>query len=412
MAFKLLDEAPDQQEEPSFIQEAGRHAGRTALRVGEQAAGFPGDVLSIVNEYISGPLTSKVTGQEQLPYEELGISSILPTSEQLRKGHEKQFGESIKPKNPIESFGDDVVGTATSIFTPSSIAKGFKTIKNIGSALFKSLGAHTAKEVAKDWTGSEKAGVMAHIGALTLFSFIDKKGAAKAISEGYGPLEQRATQLLPVSANKLESNLNNLKSKMSKGTGAPSEKFIIDEVDAVLGKIKNGKITPEEAWAAKRSLNEKLTEILYSTKSKSQPRARKLAGIISSELDDALKLTKSQDPSFYKDLKGWNTAYKAMADSNLVTRGVEKMLKYTPVTSGLLNIIGGPVGAIAGGMAAPYQGLKVAYRMAKSPKLLSHYSKTIAAAAAEDAVAFNKQLKILDTELQKEEKKDKFKLVD
>jgi len=414
MAFTLVDDSPEQvEEEPSFGQEALRHAGRTALRVGEQAAGFPGDILSLVNEYITGPPTAALTGKEQIPYEELGISSVLPTSEQLRKGHEKQFGESIKPKNKIESFGDDVVSTATSIFSPGGIIKkGVGLGKGIATSLFKAVGAQTAKEVVKDWTGSEGKGAAAHIGSLILLSFIDKKGAAKAISDGYKPIEARAAQLMPVPATKLENSLTNLKAKVSKGTLAPSEKFIVDEVDAVLSKIKRGQITPEEAWASNRSLNEKLSAVLYQTPGKSQPRARKLASEISHELDDALKLTEKQDPKFYKELKGWNAAYKAVADSNLVSRWVEKNLKHTPVTAGLLHMFGGPAASTLGVAAAPYFVGKIAYRIAKSPKLLSHYSKALASASAEDAVSFNRQLKLMDKELQNEEKKSKFSLID
>lgn len=414
MPFELMsDETEENAEEPSFGQEVLRHTGRTGLRVAEQAAGFPGDIMSLVNEYISGPITSKITGEKQIPYEELGVSSILPTSEQLRKGHEKQFGEETKPKNNIEKFSDDVFGTATSILSPGSIAKKAVGLgKNIATSLFKSLGAQTAKEVVKDFTGSENKGSAAHIGALTLLSFIDKKGAAKAIGEAYKPLEARASQLLPVSANKLESSLTNLKSKMLKGTQAPSEKFIIDEVDAVLSKIKNGTITPEEAWAAKRSLNEKLSAVLYQTPGKSQPRARKLASIIGGELDDALALTKSQDPNFYKELKAWNQAYGTMANSNVVTKWVEKNLKYTPINAGLVQLFGGPVGAVAAAATAPYQAMKIAYRMAKSPKLRAHYAKAMGLAAAEDAISFNRELKTIDKELEKESKKDRFEIVD
>lgn len=414
MPYELMEDTPVMQEpqEPSFGQEALRHAGRTALRVGEQVAGFPGDILSLVHEYISGPLAKKTMGEEQRPYEELPISSILPSSEQFRKGHEKQFGEAVKPKNDIEKASDEIFSTATSIFTPGGFAKGFKFGKGIVNSLLKSIGAHSAKEMIKDWTGSEKKGAMAHLGALTLLSFIDKKGAAKAIGEGYKPLEKRATELLPVSANKLESSLSNLKSKMMKGTQAPSEKFIIDEVDAVLSKIKEGKITPEEAWASKRSLNEKLSSILYQTAGKSQPRAKKLASIISHELDDALSQTKAQDPNFYKELKSWNTAYKVLSDSNFVSKWVEKNLKHTPVSAGLIHMFGGPIGTVAGVAAAPYQGIKLAYRFAKSPKLASHYSKALAMAAAEDSISFNREIKLLDNELKKEEKKDKFILMD
>lgn len=410
MPYELISDEP-LADEKSYGSEALRHTSRTASRIGEQAAGFPGDILSLINDYIAGPSVSGFTGNEPIPYEELGISGFLPTSGQLRKKHEAAAGEYVKPQNKVEKFTDDLFSDATSLFLPGK--KGTGILKSGGAALAKSVGANLAKEQVKDLTGDEKKGAYAHLGTLALLSFIDKPGAAKAISEGFKPLESRVTQLSPVSASKLESSLNNLKSKMMKGTQAPSEKFVIDEIDAVLSKIKGGKITPEEAWAAKRSLNEKLAKVLFEMPQKgTQVRARALATQISHELDDALKLTQKQDPKFYKDLKAWNKAYGTMAESNVVSRWVENNLKYSPVTAGLLHAFGSPIGTSTAGAIVPYQIGKVIYRMATSPKLAQHYAKTMALAGVQDARAFNKQLKILDQEIQKEEKKDRFILVD
>ena len=102
-----------------------------------------------------------------------------------------------------------------------------------------------------------------------------------------------------------------------------------------------------------------------------------------------------------------------MADSNVISKWTEKNLKYTPVTAGLVNMFGGAVGTTASVAAFPYQIGKIAYRMAKSPKLAAHYSKTMASVIAEDSVTFNKNIKQLDSEIQKEEKKkSKFRLID
>lgn len=410
MPFELYEDDVQQQNAPeeSFGSEAIRHIGRTATRIGEQIAGTPGDILSLINEYIAAPVASKITGGKEIPYEELGISSLLPTSQTLQKGHEKELGESVKPKNKVEGFFDDVFRTATSLFSPGAvIKKGSGVLKGIGASLFKSTGAHLAKEATEDLTADEKKGTYAHLGALSLLSFLDKKGAAKAISEGYKPLEQKARQMAPLNANLLETNLNNLKSKMKKGTLAPSEKFVVDEVDAVLDKIKNGTITAEEAWASKRSLNEKLAELHYEN-----PRARVLAKGINAELKEVLYETEKQDPKFFKELKAWDKAYQTVAESKIVSKWVEKNVKYAPVAAPLLKLFGSSIGTVASGSVLPYQALKVAYRIAKSPKLASHYSKSLAAAVAEDSISFNRELKKLDQALQKENKKDQWEPID
>lgn len=411
MPFELLSDDSPAQESPSLGSEILRHGARTGIRAAEQVAGFPGDILSLVNEYIARPVVGALSGQKTQPYEELGISKILPTSEKLRKGNIKQGGKILEPQNKYEKFTDNLINDATSIFLPGK--KTGNILKGAGAALVKATGANLAKEAINDLTADQKKGAYAHLGALTLLSFIDKKGAAKAISEGYHPLQQRVTQLNPVSAVKLETNLNNLKTKMMKGTQAPSEKFIIDEVDAVLQKVKNGQISPEEAWAAKRSLNEKLSKVLFEIPQKgTQQRARKLATQISHELDDALKFTQKQDPKFYKELSAWNRAYGTMAESNLVTKWIENNLKYSPLTVGLTHLIGNPISAKASALIAPYEIGKVLYRMSRSPKLAKHYASTMAAASAENVVAFNRQLKILDKELQNDEKHDRFTLIE
>lgn len=411
MPYELLADEASGEPTTSLGSEVLRHGARTAARVGEQVAGFPGDVLSLVNEYISRPVVGGITGKKNTTLRRIRCFESSSNLAAAQKGNIKQAGEILKPQNKIEQTLDNIVGDATSLFLPGK--KQGKLLGGTASALTKAIGANTAKDITQDWTADEKKGAYAHLGALTLMSFFDKQGAAKAISDGYRPLEARAAQLSPVSSTKLETNLGNLKSKMQKGTQAPSEKFIIDEVDAVLSKVKNGTITPEEAWASKRSLNEKLSKVLFDIPQKgAQQRARKLATQITHELDDALKLTAKQDPKFYKELKSWNAAYGAMAQSNLASRWIENNLKYNPTTAGLIHLFGGSAMKIAGPALAPYEMGKIIYRMGKSDKLRSHYLKTLSSATKEDALSFNKQLKILDKDLQSDSKNDRFTLVE
>lgn len=409
MSYTLLPDEIEEQK-PSILQESSRQIGRTGARIAEQVAGLPGDILSLGNEFIARPIVEKVTGKETVPYEKLPIGKIFPTSSQFRQSTKGVFGEKAEPQNKVEKFIDDLVSDTTSIFLPGP--KKAQVGTNLFNSFIKSFGSNLVKEGVQDFTGDEGKGNLAKLGSLFFLSFFDKKSASKAVSELYKPVEQEVSRLSPVSANKLENNLNLLKQKVSKGTLAPSEQFVVNEVDSVLGKIKNGKISPEEAWASKRSLSEKLSKILYETPKTAQPRARKLANGIQKELDDVLESTQKQNPKFYKDLKKADQAFSAISNSNIISRFIENNLKYSPATAGLLHLIAGPLGKTTAGLLFPYEVGKVAYRMAKSPELAKHYAKVLGAAAKEDAVVMNRELKALDKGLQKDSSKDRFSIID
>jgi hypothetical protein len=411
MPFQLLpEEAPPEQEE-SFLSTVGRGAARTALRVGEQVAGFPGDIFSLVNEFIAKPATEAITGKPGASYEETPLGKILPPTSEHRKATKKAFGGYTEPQNKIEKFIDEVSQDATAIALPG--LKGAKLGKTAFSSLAKATGAATLGEVAKDITADEKKGAYTKLGSLFLFSLFDKPRAAKAVSELYKPVANKVGNLSPVNASALENNLQNLKTKLSKGTMAPSEKFVIDEADAILGKIKNGTITPEEAWATKRSLNEKLSNILFNIPKKAdQARARKLAQTVLTDLDNVLKQTAKQDPKFYKDLKAADRAFGTISKSNLMSNFIERNMKYTPLTSGLAHLFQGSLGSGVATAVIPYEIGKVLYRITNSKELAKHYGKVLSAAEAENAIIMNRELMKLDNAMQKQEKKDRFVLID
>lgn len=411
MPFELLPEEAPAELNESFMETLGRGAARTASRVGEQIAGFPGDIFSLINDYIARPTTEFLTGQEGVPYEETYLGKALPATEKHREATTKAFGTFVEPQNKIEGFIDNIAQDATSLAFP--LSKGTKIIKGAASALAKSVGANMIGETVKDLTADEKKGAYGKLGSLFLLSLFDKPKAAKAVGEMYKPLQEQVTRLSPVSARSLENNLLNLKNKMQKGTIAPSEKFIIDEVDAILPKIVEGKISPEELWAVKRSLNEKLSKVLYDIPEKAtQQRARKLASGIQHELADTLKETAKQDPKFYKDLRSVDQAFGIIAKSNLVSKFIENNMKYNPVTHGLMQMFQSSVGSVGATAAIPYQAGKILYRISKSPILAKHYGKVLSSAAIEDAAVMNREMKKLDQEMNKEEKKDRFILVD
>lgn len=411
MPYQVISEEFSEPQEESVLDTFTRGAARTVSRVGEQIAGFPGDVFSLINDFVARPTVKAITGKEGVPYEETPLGKVMPTSERHKQATTAKFGELVKPKNKYEEFIDEVVSNATSIFLPG--AKQGKLAKGAFHSLAISTGANIAETFVKDVTSDEKKSTYAKLGTLALLSMFDKPRAAAAVGELYKPLEARAAQLSPISATRLESSLKNLKNKVSKGTLAKSEEFVAKEVDAVLGKIKNGKISPEEAWASKRSLNEKLSDLLFSIPKKAdQQRARQLAKGILHELDNTLSLTAKQDPSFYKNLKAANKAYGTIAESNLVSKFIENNMKYNPLTHGLINVFQGSIGSYLAPGALPYAAGKIMYRIAKSPELAKHYGRVLRSSAMEDAAVMNREMRILDKKLHREQSKSRYEIID
>ncbi len=411
MPFELLSEETPSQQKESFGSQLLRNTARTASRVGEQIAGAPGDIFSLINDYIALPATEKITGKPGISYEETPLAKILPTTEQHRKSTTGALGSYIEPQNNVEKFFDDVFQDATSIAIPG--LKGAKLAPKALKSLAISTAANTAGSGVHDLTSDESKASMAKLGSLFMLSLLDKPKAAQAVGQLYKPLEEKVSKLAPVNASGLENYLQNLQSKVSKGTLAPSEKFIYDESSAILSKIKNGKITPEELWGIKRSLNEKLTKILFETPEKAaQARARKLSKGILKETDSTLAQVSKQDPQFYKDLKKADKAFGTIANSTWIANFIEKNYKYNPVTHGLVDLFRGSIGSNVAGAILPYQTAKVLYRIYKSPVLAKHYANVLGSAAKEDAIVMNREMKKLDEGLQKEEKKSNFRFID
>lgn len=411
MPFELVDEEAPEEPSEGLGKTLLRGAGRTVSRVGEQIAGFPGDIFSLINDYIARPAVEFATGQPGVSYEETYLGKALPPTSEHRKRTTAVFGKYIEPQNKVENFIDNIAQDATAIAFP--IGKVAKFGKTVVSSIAKSIGANLGGEFVKDLTSDEKKGAYGKLGSLFLLSLVDKPRAAKVVGEMYKPLQDQVVNLAPVDARVLENNLLNLKGRMQKGTIAPSEKFIIDEVDAILPKIQNGKISPEELWAVKRSLNEKLSKILYDIPEKAtQQRARKLASGIQYDLAETLKETAKQDPVFYKNLKSVDKAFGTIAQSNLISKFIKNHMKYNPVTHGLIQMFQGSLGSAAATAVVPYELGKILYRVSKSPILAKHYGKVLSAAAAEDSAVMNRELRKLDEGLKKEEKKDRFILVD
>jgi hypothetical protein len=420
MPWELVENASEESGGfKKFVQGTQRNLARTGARVVEQGLGLPGDILDTL-------VGAGQWGHEKLgmssPEQEKGIAQVrkyIPTTEKIRKLHEPYTDEYLQPQNKVEAFADDVVQDATALLSPSGRAK---LAEKYSAKLFKKLaistGANLAGEGIEQVTGSKEAGTYSKIGSLFILSLIDKRSASKQIGDLYQKAEANLPQGATGNSIKLDKNLSNLKTTVTKGRPpenlAPSEKFVLDEIQKFERLSQEGKIPIEQLVAQKRSLNEELTK-LYQTipGKKGQARARDLAKQINHFANDAIEDYGKTNPQFMIPYREANQAFGTMAQSNWIANWAEKNIKQTPMTSGLMHLFLGPTTTtMIGGIAFPYQGYKLAYRIGKSPTLAKIYGKTLKAAAKEDAVAFNKYLKELDNAIQEEEGKDQWEFID
>jgi hypothetical protein len=401
--------------------EAVRPFARTATNLTGLATGLPGDIASLINRFVAAPLT-EFAGNKPLPYEETYLGKVLPTSQQTTEGLRSLAPEYLKPQNKVEEFVDDVINDTALLFSPAKTKVPYAKTASTAAKYLKpfavSLGANLVGKGVEDISGHDpQKTAWAKTGSLFLLSLLSKPAAAKYASQLYKEAESALPKGATVDASRLQNNLENLKQKISAGRPisslAPSEKFVVDEVDNVLGLVKNGRMDVNTAWASKRSLNEKLEKVLFDTPEKrAQARARKTASQIQHELSQTLDTYGHLNPQFGKPFRSAEEAFGTIAQSNVVSKFVENNLKYSPVTSGLIHLFHGPIGGAAAQAAAPYQVAKLTYRIAKSPTLAKYYGKVLQAAASEDAAIFNRELERLDKALQKEEGKDRYELID
>lgn len=434
MAYELVDFP---QSEENLGAGITRNVARQASNVSTRAIGLPGDIFSLINEYIARPV-SKLAGQEDLPYEQTALGKVLPTTEFHRKGVESVTGEYLKPQNDVEKFVDDVVEDTALLFTPGGkLAKSGKLLKGsrqVPKNFYASLGANLAGEGVSQATGREDLGSLAKIGSLGFLSLIDKPSAVKQVGELYGKAEKAIPPGAMANAKKMEVNLDHLKNKVLSGRPssslAPSEKFVVDEIDKVLPMIKSGEIDVNTAWALKRSLNENLAKSVFDIPYKNRKRAKALATQINGQLRDTLDQYGKKNREFGVSFKGADEAFGTIARSEFIKNWIGENVRGTPLTHGLMHLLGssavtsipGAIGKITGSTAlgiagssvipVAYQATKLGYQIAKSPTLRKIYADIIKAAAKEDVVSFNKYLKKLDKSLQEEESKSRYEFVD
>lgn len=425
---RILEEGPKAQEFPEFgrvleeeetkpstLQEIMRHSARTGARIGETIAGLPGDIFAIPGK-IATYAAEKISGKEQPGIRkavELARTTTpfgqLPTSSEIREITKAFSANYLEPKNETEALADDVISDAVALMIPIKGKVPF--LKSIAL----SAGSNLVGKATEKFSGKSDVGTYAKLGSLMLMSMASKsgfKGADKFVNGLYSQAEATIPEAATVNATKMSENLSRLKKSVSLGTKAPSEKFIINEVDEILEKVKDGKISPQEAMASKRSLNEKIASFAYGPEPQQvKARAKKLAPIIKKELNSVINEYGKENPEFLKTYRQAEEGFATIAQSKRVSNFIQKHAQMGKIGGGgalALEALTGHPGMIlptisaAAGSYSVIKSAELMTRIAKSPTLRKYYLGVINAAAQENAIDMNKNLQKLDIKLQKE----------
>lgn len=418
----MLEEEPksfsDQFE--NVAQKGVRNIARTASNLGTRAVGLPGDIFSLINEYIARPTQKAFGGGEGVPYEETLLGKALPTTEAHRKGIERVSGEYLKPKNESEKFIDDVIEDTALLFSPGGmLTKTGKTVKG-AQQLYRNLGkavtANIAAEGVKGFAQDERAGDYAKIGSLVILSLLDKPSAAKQIGNLYKNAENALPPNASQSASKLSSDMNKLIHRITKGRPtsvlSKEEKFVTDQAENVLSLVQNGRIGIDQAWAQLRTVNKHLDDILPELPWKARKGVKSNITSINQSINDTLKDYGKSNPNFAKNFHPAQKAIETMHRSNAISNWVSNNVRIPLMNEFILHMFGGVPGEVTSTAFVPYKAGQVAYRIARSPALRQIYGDALMAASKENVGSFNKFLNKLDKEFSKESSREKWVLED
>ncbi len=422
MAYRFLEDEP---QEPNFdINSLHRLPAQAISGAAAAIPGFVGNVLKPVNDYAVGPLTSAITGNESVPYEETLLGKAIPTT----ATHKKNLQEGIpylRPKNKIEKFANELGTDAAELYLPGKAFKGgqyaLSPLKSIGI----SVAGNGLGEATTQYTGDESKGNLVKHATMLALSLFNKPKAEAIVGQEYG----KAQKLLPANATenatKLERNLNGLKNqvlnKRQYADLSDKEKFVIDEADKVLRQIVNGEVNIDTLVSVKRTLNDNLNKFIFSSPDKSKNSgARQLTKNIVGYIKDTFEDYGKKNPEWWKVQKGADDAFGAVQQSNKISRILEPYLKGRP--EGLAHLLGGAYtlgsslvsGPLAATSFAGYQAYKLLHRISASPVLRNHYGKVISAAAKENPKLLKDALDVLQGDIQKSESKEKnkYKILD
>ncbi len=406
-------------EEESFGQSALRNASRTGAGILQTAAGIPGDLLSVADEYAVGPLSKAITGKEPTPYEKTPLGRLLPTGQTLKSGNSSY----LKPQSKGEAAWDEFVADTTSLAIPFGKAKkaaqGASALGKLGKKVLKSAGIAGAgvgaESAAKGLGVNEDTARNVKIGTVLLGSLGNGagfKGAEKLRNSLYDEARSLRDPLAKVDSINLKGRLDGLRKDLLKGSSSDaSKKKTLQLITDTQDKIKKGKIPVSELEELKISLNEARSGLFedFKVDKKGRARARRNLNEFGSVLDKSLDEYGKQNPEWHKLYKEANEVHGAIESSKKMSKFIARHTSKIAPSSGaslLAAAIYNPdkLLPIAGSLATGggiIKGSELVARIMKSPRLRKHYLDVLDGALRQDAAFMNHNLQKLSDEIEK-----------
>jgi hypothetical protein len=313
---------------------------------------------------------------------ELPEYAKIPSSKDIREAATKFFGIG-DAKTSAERYAGKISGAIGGV---AALGGGGTAIK--ASAAGAAAG-QTVREAGFSEGIATTVDIGTNLGVGLVKTLADKGTAAEHASKLYRAAETSLPEGASGSATKLKTSLKELNKKMKLGTKAESEKAIINETEELLSKIKDGKMSYQEAVASRRSINEKMMKVFVETPDKSsKARARKLFGQVKGDLNEFIKTAEEKYPEFYKNQVAADQAFATIAQSRFISNFVNDLVKgHTAkiVAAGIGMSHVSPVNILLGiGSYSSIKAGEFAYRFFKSPVLRAHYNDLINSALKEN----------------------------
>ena len=380
----------EKQQEPESTGEATlRHTVRSGTRVGEALLGMPGEIAQLGNMLPEPP---KIFQREPNFIQKKGKELIekLPTSKSLREFTKSYFGDYTEPQNELEQMGDEFVQDVTRMITPGG---------KIKKALYIATGGMVAKKGMEKLGFSEEAQDIGKLGTMFTMSMINPKGVQNFYEQKYSDA-RRSLPNVELNAKNLEGTLNSLEKKLNQGiTSEPTTRRVLNVVEDLKGKIKNGKINSQELWTSKKAINKIAGDPeLFEFAEHYFPKITKRMNYI-------LKKSPELPKEFKAALKEGDQAYGSLHQSKKASRFLGKLHPGKSI-AGILagTAIHAPeyLPAAAGAVIGT-QGLIKGYEMIKrvnsNPTMRKYYLNMLKAASEENAVNALHYMRKLEKEL-------------
>lgn len=396
-------------QEPTKMQEVGRHVTRTGARAAETILGLPGDFVNFA-KFVSEslPEVPKVLQREPNFVQKAGKKAIeaLPTSTDLKQASSKLTGGYTDPQGPIEEAGDQITSLASALVNPSKAMAGFGSlVKNLGASVLKASAVKGAGKGSELLGADESTKNKVELGTLFLTGLINGKTADAYVSKKY----DKASSMIPkgtmVDTKALADSLDKVDTVLAKGISTNTKNEVRGALNELKAKASGGAMEMEEVVQSFRDINERINskKLFDELKTSERKLLKSRYDLVKKEVGSEIGKYGQSNPEFFKEWKGANEGFATIERSKTVSNWLGSKKQFIPhhlVGSVALDLFLGHPYAIAGTAVtgASIKALELLYRISNSPTLRDHYRKAIMEATNENMRGFIKNVEFIDKE--------------